>query len=465
MADPRGLSDGERLLDRYTVLGELAQGGMASIYRAHDERLDRVVCIKVLKKPLAPEAADKILVATYKHFEREALALSKLQHPNTLRIYDYGYLSDDRRPFQVCEFMDGGTLDDKIRLQGRLTLEEALKVLEPIASAIEEAHTQKIIHRDIKPSNILFGSVGTGLISKIADFGIAFSDNAVRTPQKVMVDEPSISTVALFSPRWAAPEQLCGLPASPATDVYALALVLVYMMTGEVFFNHKAIQSTFNDRVQGDGLVLARLAELGLGENIALIDALLADSSKRTATPNALLASLRKAATRAKPGPSPERKSSLAPATLAGEPHASVLSVLEIDFPKAPKSVDANSGARIVATDERADLSFGPEQRRVRFRVSLLPATRAVQFKGLSSFVKKGEGALSPAVNADKDATISFISPNQERMGALDVFFSESGESPGSCVFLVDTNKIVIPFREGVGLRLQGSTDLVLVVR
>ena len=96
------LHEGTRLLDRYSIIDRIGGGGMASIYRATDERLDRVVCVKLLRLELEQSGSTSggaVYQATYSHFLREALALSKLQHPNTLRIYDFGYLEDGGRPF------------------------------------------------------------------------------------------------------------------------------------------------------------------------------------------------------------------------------------------------------------------------------------------------------------------------------------------------------------------------------
>src|SRR4051812_22672430 len=250
MARPRRpgeqeLAEGTRLLDRYTILDRIGSGGMATIYRATDDRLDRVVCIKLLRTTLVEGSGSNntsgraVYQATYSHFLQEALALSKLQHPNTLRIYNFGYLDDASpdpgAPFHVSEYLDGGNLETHIRLRGAIPADEALGILEGISGALAEAHEHGIIHRDIKPSNILFARVRGALVTKLADFGIAHSD----LKKKQRADGPSafdgmesVSTVALFSPRWAAPEQLCGSPEGPRTDVYALGLLACFMLTG-----------------------------------------------------------------------------------------------------------------------------------------------------------------------------------------------------------------------------------------
>src|SRR5688572_1713254 len=140
------LFEGMRLLDRYTILDRIGSGGMATIYRATDDRLDRVVCVKLLRTMLIEGAREDsghaVYRATYAHFVKEALALSKLQHPNTLRIYDFGYVGEvpaeggHGSPFHVSEYLDGGNLETHVRLVGPLSTDETLGILEPITEAI-----------------------------------------------------------------------------------------------------------------------------------------------------------------------------------------------------------------------------------------------------------------------------------------------------------------------------------------
>ncbi|MFO0736052.1 MAG: serine/threonine-protein kinase [Labilithrix sp.] len=275
------LFEGMRLLDRYSILDRIGSGGMATIYRATDERLERVVCVKLLRTTLvegsgSTSGSRAVYKATYTHFLQEALALSKLQHPNTLRIFDFGYMKEDDgeqgAPFHVSEYLDGGNLESHVRLRGALPTNEAIGILEGICGACAEAHEHNIIHRDIKPSNILFARVRGELVSKLADFGIAHSNVPKKQPETR--DDgfgESVSTVALFSPRWAAPEQLCGSPEGPRTDVYALGLLAIFMLSGTVLFGDDDVRLTFNDRVRGDTLVDSRIRQLGLSGDVARV--------------------------------------------------------------------------------------------------------------------------------------------------------------------------------------------------
>ena len=174
---PPEIKIGDVVLERYRVLEQIGSGGHSVVFKGQDERLSRPVCIKVFSGLGGESGVGR---TSYTHFLQEALALSKLQHPNTLRIYDFGYLDDTSpdpgAPFHVSEYLDGGNLETHIRLRGAIPADEALGILESISGALAEAHEHGIIHRDIKPSNILFARVRGALVPKLADFGIAHSD-------------------------------------------------------------------------------------------------------------------------------------------------------------------------------------------------------------------------------------------------------------------------------------------------
>ncbi|HEU4532538.1 MAG TPA: serine/threonine-protein kinase, partial [Polyangiaceae bacterium] len=249
------LPRGTQLLGRYVIEAQVARGGSSTIYRALDERLDRVVCVKVYRGPLGQGlegAAAGVDRTVFSLFRREAFALSRLQHPNTLRIYDMGVLESEARPFQVTEYLDGGNLEQHVRSRGPLSPPEALEILGPIASAVVEAHGFGLVHRDIKPSNILFARAGSTLVPKLADFGIAASSRALGPPEGS--DAITLSGM-VYSPHWAAPEQLVSKPVGPSTDVYALALLTLFMLTGSTPFYVENVLSTFLERVRGTGAV------------------------------------------------------------------------------------------------------------------------------------------------------------------------------------------------------------------
>jgi serine/threonine protein kinase len=466
-SDAQELPEGSRLLDRYVIIDRVAGGGMATIYRALDERLDRVVCVKLLRLELEGSGSTSggaVYKATYSHFLREALALSKLQHPNTLRIYDFGYLEDGQRPFQISEFLDGGNLETHLRHRGALSPEEVLAILERITGAIAEAHEQKIIHRDIKPSNILFSRVGNVLMPKLADFGIA-QTNLVRRSQsgEAPDDWDSVSSIALFSPRWAAPEQLTGTLEGPYTDVYALGLVTAYMLSGVIPFDGPQVRDSFEDRVVDDELLGRRITQIGIQGDLknVLMRALASNPSVRTQTPTAFFDQLRTALGGARTSLPPQR----------AEPRKPVHSVtLEIDDPGlldrsmnplvAPTERSQSVGGRrvrIVDVYEKLELDIAGDEgvEKIRFRVSIIPERERsfrIQIKGLNCFVTKVDAARTarptPAISAAEDGGVNFVSTGRKWLGRVLFSFGRQGPEGGSRVFPMEGGDLVVPSGE-----------------
>src|SRR3954462_902165 len=148
---------GDVVLDRYRVVEQIGSGGHSVVFRGTDERLSRPVCIKVFSGLGGETGVGR---TSYEHFVQEAFALSRLTHPNTLRIYDFGHLGTKDAaglPLQVCEYMSGGTLSQVVRDQGKQSLAETVRITGAMCAALGEAHQLGIVHRDIKPQNILFG--------------------------------------------------------------------------------------------------------------------------------------------------------------------------------------------------------------------------------------------------------------------------------------------------------------------
>jgi beta-lactam-binding protein with PASTA domain/tRNA A-37 threonylcarbamoyl transferase component Bud32 len=204
---------GELLGGRYRLIEPLGEGGMATIYRAHDEQLGRDVAVKVLH----PEyGRDSAFVA---RFRQEAQAAASLNHPNVVNVFDYG--TDRAGPFIVMELVDGGDLQSLIREEAPLPPVAAAEIARQIADALAAAHGRGIVHRDIKPSNVLLASGGR---VKVVDFGIAraFSEAQLTLPGT------TLGSVHYFSP-----EQARGETVTPSSDLYSLGLVLFEMLTGQ----------------------------------------------------------------------------------------------------------------------------------------------------------------------------------------------------------------------------------------
>jgi serine/threonine protein kinase len=279
---------GDVVLDRYRVVEQIASGGHSVVFRGNDERLSRPVCIKVFSGLGGKSGVGR---TSYEHFVQEAFALSRLTHPNTLRIYDFGHLgSKDQEgmPLQVCEFMNGGTLSNIIREQGKQSLVETVRVINAMCAALAEAHALGIVHRDIKPQNILFGAVGMNRLPKLADFGIAKWSADENEGGKRAEDTAIVAgqKLAMYSPSWAAPEQLAGQPVSAATDIYSLAVVAIYMLSGKAIFADEDVYAGYKKRRHADNLIRDALLPLKVPPNVIalLTKALAFDPKKRLAT-------------------------------------------------------------------------------------------------------------------------------------------------------------------------------------
>jgi len=461
---------------------------MASIYRAMDDRLDRIVCVKLLRLVLEGSGSSSgrsVYQATYSHFLQEALALSRLQHPNTLRIYDFGYLAESGRPFQISEFLDGGNLETHVKARGALSRQETGAVLERITGAVMEAHQQKIIHRDIKPSNILFGRVGDMLMPKLADFGIAHSDLRKRSrdprdPNEVQDEHTdAVSTVTLFSPRWAAPEQLAGSAQGVVTDVYALGLVTVYMLAGRPVFEGSEVRGTFADRIRGNDLISRTLRDFGFGAELGgiLLRAMDAMPEQRYPTPLAFFEAIRGQLAPAPgidlgaPGhgapPPPIHGAHGAPAS-PGSPQTShppssgrashgaptpPPPSSPQGAPPRPLSAAAAARVRVIDVHEKLDLTFQGTIGEVRLRVTLVPSPAQsfrVNVKGLNCFVKGAGGRPTPAIVASADGVAEFISTSWKEMGRVAWSFGivRDPSPQGGRVFRIEDGEMVIPFSQ-----------------
>ncbi len=208
MADFVGKSFG-----RYHLVERLGEGGMAHVYKAYDTRLERYVAFKMI----LPEQQQNELFL--KRFEREAKALAKLNHPNIVRVLDYG--EQDGIPYLIMEYIPGGSLKQKT---GRaMDWQEAAGALAQVARGLEYAHQHGILHRDIKPANLLLNDDGRWMIS---DFGIAKLLEGGETTQLTGMG------VGIGTPEYMSPEQGQGHAVGPATDVYSLGIVFYELVTG-----------------------------------------------------------------------------------------------------------------------------------------------------------------------------------------------------------------------------------------
>jgi len=202
---------------RYQILELLGEGGMATVYKAYDTRLEREVAIKVIRRDaFSPDDMDMML----KRFEREAKSLGRLSHPNIVGVIDYG--EHEGSPYLVMVYLSGGTL--KERLGKPMPWQEAIQLLLPIAHALDYVHDRNIINRDVKPSNILMTEKGQPMLT---DFGL------VKIFGEHEKDATSLTSsgTGLGTPDYMAPEQWTGEPTTQS-DLYSLGVVLYEMITG-----------------------------------------------------------------------------------------------------------------------------------------------------------------------------------------------------------------------------------------
>lgn len=203
------------LVGRYSVVREVASGGMATVYLAEDLKHSRHVAIKVLRPDLtATIGADRFL--------REIEIAAGLQHPHILPLYDSGSASG--LLYYVMPFVEGDTLWDRLSRSGSLPVRDALRIADNILSALEYAHRKGVVHRDIKPSNVLISTSGGHAM--VADFGIA------RAVSAAVGEGLTVTGAAIGTPGYMPPEQAGGKAVGPATDVYAVGVVLYECLTG-----------------------------------------------------------------------------------------------------------------------------------------------------------------------------------------------------------------------------------------
>jgi len=196
-------------LGPYRIVDQLGRGGMATVYKALQPALERYVAIKVLPAGMLQDAGFQV------RFQQEAVAVARLRHPNIVAVYDYG--EHEGTPYLVMEYVEGGTLAEQ--LGANLPIGYVVRMLGPVASALDYAHAQGIVHRDVKPSNVLLRLDGTPILS---DFGIAKLINSAH--------RLTGTGGVLGTPAYMAPAQALGEEIGPPADHYALAVVALAVL-------------------------------------------------------------------------------------------------------------------------------------------------------------------------------------------------------------------------------------------
>jgi predicted ATPase/Tfp pilus assembly protein PilF len=236
--DPR-FNPGEQVAGRYRVEQLLGRGGMGDVYEAWDEELEIPVALKALHLTGTDKALQRLKL--------ESLLARSVSHPNVCRVYDLSRHDDGGSItwFLTMEMLRGDTLADRLRAQGRFSLETALPLAQQMAAALGAAHLAGVVHRDFKPSNVMLVGEGGREHAVVTDFGIARAD-AAAVQTLAQGDEPQLAG----TPAYMAPEQLRGGEVGPLADIYALGLVLYEMVTARLPFAGSSVIETARRRLE-----------------------------------------------------------------------------------------------------------------------------------------------------------------------------------------------------------------------
>jgi serine/threonine protein kinase len=475
---------GDLLLERYRTLELIAEGGQSLVYRVQDERLHRPACAKVFHVPgLEPDAASIV----ERSFVAEAELLSRLSDPGALQIFDFGFLPPRQEggalvPFQICELVTDGPLSDLVKRRGALPPPDVVGVILPICRALAELHATGMVHLDIKPQNILLRLSCEGSAvhpwTKLADFGIAQTIGSTPAMHE--------GALLMYSVNWAAPEQLVGDTVTPASDVYSLALVTIYALTGRLVFHQTDAVEAYRLRRYADDIIRRTLTDCGFPAEVlsVLLDAcsfeperrlddvlelgrrleqaleplqwpmstqLVGDDGDTEEGPPPMMIADRMGSRPALPGadhrggdwgpfegphdndelPADGQAEAHRPRNPAVEPAAAgrvAAAHLWSLSPDRPSPVIAGRKLQFLALAPEADLA--PKGGGARLRISLVPSAGdrpGLHIKGLSCFVAAAGGRPSPAVTLRESGSIELVSARGERLAQAEVSFAAPG--------------------------------------
>ena len=223
------LKPGDLLAGRYRIVRLLGRGGMGEVYEAEDLELRAPIAVKLVLPEIAakPEILDR--------FKREVLLARQVTHPNVCRIFDLGYhaAAAGRITFLTMEMLSGETLAARLERSGRMTVAEAYPLVEQLAAGLTAAHREGIVHRDFKSANVFLApGEAHGVRVKIMDFGLARAVNGSDSARTTL----TVAGLMIGTPAYMAPEQIAGGEITPATDIYALGIVMYEMVTGVLPF-------------------------------------------------------------------------------------------------------------------------------------------------------------------------------------------------------------------------------------
>lgn len=219
---------GKELLGQFRIAERIGRGGMGEVYKAEQPAMDRLVAIKILHSKLAsrPDLVSR--------FRREARAMSRLSHPNTVRVFLYGHLEETNQLYIVMEYLAGVDLAHHVRKEGPMALPRGANVMIQVLSALEEAHSVGIVHRDLKPENVLLTTQG-GIpdFPKVLDFGLAKMQETKPRPGSMVLTQEGM---VFGTPEFMSPEQARGEILDWRSDLYSAGLIFYELVTGRLPF-------------------------------------------------------------------------------------------------------------------------------------------------------------------------------------------------------------------------------------
>ncbi len=350
-----GADDGHplptRLSDRYRIEAEIGRGGMAVVYRAFDERVQREVAIKVLRTDVAAAVSSE-------RFHHEIRLTAMLRHANVVSLFDSG--ESDGFTYFVMPYIAGETLRDRLAAQGAQSLPEAVRIVRGILAALEHAHAAGVVHRDVKPSNVMLS--GNDVL--LADFGIARVRDAVDA-------ELTEGGVVLGTPQYMSPEQSVGASdAGVASDIYSVGCVLYELLTGERskrIASRTLISVTAVDATQQQARIAAMPSEIGT----VVAKAMASDPLQRYASAAEFSLALVRAAEAAVPSsgaPSPARSRASWRQWPAGLVAAGVAAFGIFAYVRASAVETTAAGARVVGDTNVIELLPYEYDASARFR-------------------------------------------------------------------------------------------------
>ena len=412
-----------RTLGKYRLIEQLGRGGFASVYKAYQERLNRYIAIKVLHPHLV-EGEDFLV-----RFEREAIAVAALRHPNIVIVHDFDVETDIY--YMVMEFINGQSLKERLEQLNAsgayMPFADVRRIMDHIISALDYAHSQGMLHRDVKPSNVILNSAGDAFLT---DFGIA----------RILSNTQFTATGAMIgTPAYMSPEQGQGMSVSPASDVYSLGVMLFEFLTGQVPFDADTPVAIVLKHIR-DPLPSVRNLRPDIPEAMERVinKSLAKDPDDRYKSPGEMMQALRAALDLVQPQelsqPSPPQEQEEMPALVSLDDPSipPEVAAMDLERAKAPTLVAGDSTDIPPAGSPAEVEDIEPEAAEPNLEASKAP-TLAVEGELLdipveTIAVDEAQTPLEAELEAAKAPTVVMVSESSSALEGVELLPGEAGE-------------------------------------